>query len=255
MLVRTATDALTTGTGFTQSDTAPKAKTDAQSTAGQSRSAQAKQTLDALLKADKKQRAEAKAEAKRKIEELKERLRMLEQVFRGSPEQMAKAAEQIAKELKAAVKAYGATGGTLTAAESGQAAPQTSGMATGYNEDGNAVGAQPTDPSASAPDDQPVAPNVSGGMAPAQQPGGEVGEPSDSGPGVGTGEDTFKRDVKSLIERLRAVVGRDKRDWDDAGISASTRNVLTGIENDLDHADAASLALSMVPGARVALEV
>lgn len=53
----------------------------------------------------------AKAQAKAKLEQVRERLRILRKLYAGNPREMARALTQLFKELKAAVKAYKEAGG------------------------------------------------------------------------------------------------------------------------------------------------
>ena len=90
----------------------------------QRQEARAKDALTALqtLKSQKSSdNEEKKAAARKKVEDLKARIRSLRMTMVGNPEAMAKMAAQLARELGAAVKAYAAAGGSTA----GMGAPAT----------------------------------------------------------------------------------------------------------------------------------
>ena len=90
----------------------------------QRQEARAKDALTALqtLKSQKSSdNEEKKAAARKKVEDLKARIRSLRMTMVGNPEAMAKMAAQLARELGAAVKAYAAAGGS----PAGMSAPAT----------------------------------------------------------------------------------------------------------------------------------
>lgn len=69
-------------------------------------------TLDTLREQRSSASEEKKAAARKKVDDLKARIRALQMTAVGNPEAMARMAAQLARELGAAVKAYAAAGGS-----------------------------------------------------------------------------------------------------------------------------------------------
>lgn len=92
---------------------------------------------------------EKKAAAKKKIEQIKARLQMLQMAMIGDPKGAARMAAQLAKELGEAVKAYAAAGGS-TAGLGAASGPSTSGAeaATDAPSGEGQAEAQPAEPTA-----------------------------------------------------------------------------------------------------------
>ena len=77
---------------------------------------------------------EKKAAAKKKIEEIKARLQMLQMAMIGDPKGAARMAAALARELGAAVKAYAAAGGSTAGLGAASGAPATGALEAGVAE-------------------------------------------------------------------------------------------------------------------------
>lgn len=84
---------------------------------------------------------EKKAAAKKKIEEIKARLQMLQMAMIGDPKGAARMAAALARELGAAVKAYAAAGGSTAGLGAASGAPATGASGTGGAEAAPEAGA------------------------------------------------------------------------------------------------------------------
>lgn len=133
---------------------------------------------------------------------------MLQQMFSGDPEKLAKAIAQVAKELKAAVKAYGGTDGgsaslTDTATASGQttntaAADEAVTLETGAAE----TGANPDEvPAEVPPHAQASSQNLTPEQRQAQEKQVEAREDSD-----------FAKEVRDLMRKIKALLEQAKAD-------------------------------------------
>ena len=95
--------------------TAPKTTTSSVDNADRARANKlqnAKDALDMMKSAPKKQKDAAKAHAKAKLDQLREQIKLLKRMAGGNPRLMAKQLAALAKELKEALKEYqGADGG------------------------------------------------------------------------------------------------------------------------------------------------
>lgn len=98
---------------------------------------------------------EKKAAAKKKIEEIKARLQMLQMAMIGDPKGAARMAAALARELGAAVKAYAAAGGSTAGLGAASGAPATGALEAGGAEaapeaESGEVAAETSPPEASA---------------------------------------------------------------------------------------------------------
>lgn len=171
----------------------------------------AKDVLARLIEAQKEQREEAKAAARKKVEQLKQRLQMLQQMFSGDPEKLAKAIAQVAKELKAAVKAYGGTDGG-SASLTGTANTADTTVQTGVTKAaGEAVtletgaaetGANPDEvPAEETPHAQTGSQNLTAEQRQAQEKQAEAREDSD-----------FAKEARDLMRKIKALLEQAKAD-------------------------------------------
>ncbi|WP_292035067.1 MULTISPECIES: hypothetical protein [unclassified Brevundimonas] len=87
-----------------------------------------------------------KAAAKKKIEQIKARLQMLQMAMIGDPKGAARMAAQLARELGAAVKAYAAAGGAPAGLGAAPAAPAASGDDAGAAAASDEAMAEPAQP-------------------------------------------------------------------------------------------------------------
>ncbi len=189
----------------------------------------ASQTLQTFVTSEKRQRDTTKAQAEKKVAELKERLRMLEQMFRGSPEQLAKAAAQIARELKAAVQ--------------GLQGDADQGLSAGYDASGGPTGA----PAAPQAADGAEAQSAPAATDPTANAGGD---PTASA--SGKADDTFKNDLKTLIDRLKALMHGHKTG--DGEAANDTGAMLDQIAQDFGSQSVSASLPPSLPGALVSVE-
>ncbi len=133
--------------------------------AAEAKARDAKAALEALSQRRTQASEERKALARKKIEQLKARLQMLQSMAAADPKGTARLAAQLARELGAAVKEYAAAGGT------------TSGMSGGVPQ------------AEAAPAEGQAQTEVQAGAQPGAQPEAQAGADAQAAPGTPSGED------------------------------------------------------------------
>ena len=115
----------------------------------------ARAAVESLIQRTSNASEEKKAAAKKKIEEIKARLQMLQMAMIGDPKGAARMAAALARELGAAVKAYAAAGGSTAGLGAASGAPATGALEAGGAEaapeaESGEVAAETSPPEASA---------------------------------------------------------------------------------------------------------
>lgn len=192
--------------------------TTSQEAARQRKADKAKDAL-ATLQTLREQRSSAseerKAAARKKVEDLKARIRALQMTMGGDPEAVARVAAQLARELGAAVKAYGATGGSTAGV--GGASVSQAGASGSEASEGGTTDSQPVDAEAPVATDLEavdVEDDVSDtGAANAKDPYRQVIERQQAQAAEQANRNAdkeadgkFAADVKGLVAQLRAIL-------------------------------------------------
>jgi hypothetical protein len=142
--------------------TSPPLTTDGPRPAAQSRDEQRLRAAKAALQTYDQQRTEAaeerKAIARKKAEDLKARIQMLRMSMPSDPKAAARMIAALARELGAAVKAYGGAGGGLEAGLAATIAPAAGAEAVAAETAAPTVPAQTTDSGDLPPDEAEAAP-------------------------------------------------------------------------------------------------
>lgn len=195
-----------------------------QDAAQQRKAAKAKEAL-AALQTLREQRSSAgeerKAAARKKVEDLKARIRSLQMTAGGNPEAIAKIAAQLARELGAAVKAYAAAGGSAAGMSGPSASASQAGQASGGEAPAadapaaDAPVAAETQASSAAPSDEEASNGRASerGSANAKDPYRQVIERQQaqaaeqaSRSADKEADNKFAADVKSLVAQLKAIL-------------------------------------------------
>lgn len=223
-----------------------------QEAARQRQAAKAKDALTALqtMREQKSSASdERKAAARKKVEDLKARIRALQMAAVGNPESVARLAAQLARELGAAVKAYGAAGGS-TAAMGGSsisvAGPVATAAPEGEAAAGQAVMVEPATPAPASEAD-----TSDKGAANLRDPYRQVIERQQAQTAEQAhrnadkeADSKFAADVKGLAAQLKAILHqaaeRAKRDGDRAGSAdvQTARKALNQVTDTLGELDA-----------------
>lgn len=228
--------------------------TDGPRTAAQSRDEQRLRAAKAALQTYDQQRTEAaeerKAIARKKAEDLKARIQMLRMSMPSDPEAAARMIAALARELGAAVKAYGGAGGGLEAGLAATVPPATGETVTAET---TAVAPAPTtdsgEPATGETEAAPTDPYRQAAQA-QQTRAAEQARRSESA----KADSEFAAMVKSLMAELKAMARKAERDAKSEGDPSphdlsAVDQTLQGIQSDLG---AAGGALS---GALVSLTV
>ncbi|WP_207484178.1 hypothetical protein [Arenibaculum pallidiluteum] len=190
------------------------------------RTAEAAQALETLRAAPRKTAEDRKAEARAKLDRLKEQMRTLRMFAASDPELVARQARQLARELASAARAYAAAGGTDGGAAMGAGVAAAGGQVTAPAEtqvsgtvpqaagSGVADAAGPLAPPAARDDGQPeTAPSASApasaeGTAPqgASAPDRANRDDGKRAEDGGTEDEDFIREAKRLASELKTVL-------------------------------------------------
>jgi hypothetical protein len=192
---------------------------------------------------------QAKAQAKAKVQQILERLKILRKLYAFDPKRMAQALAQVFKELKAAVKAYAKAGGDeLGAASDAAGAVMGASAQPPSAPDGDAAGKEGREPAAVAP--TPAAQSPSPDHALYDAVTGEVRKAiGEDGLDFVKSVRALSNDIAGLLEtaRTQARAKRPEKSLtdalDDADKSlASLRQEMAAVEQDI-HAAAPEAGL------------
>lgn len=120
--------------------------------AAEAKARDAKAALEALTQRRTQASEERKALARKKIEQLKARLQMLQSMAAADPKGTARLAAQLARELGAAMKEYAAAGGTTSGMSASVPAAAEAAPAEGQAQPGAVPGAQTGSEAQTAPE-------------------------------------------------------------------------------------------------------
>lgn len=189
----------------------------------------------AVLKGDANRNAQAKAVARKKIEELKERLRALRMLFAADPKGMARAAAALAKELGAAVKDYQAAGGSAGEVSSfgdsvvADAPPEAGGAEAKGSMAEPGPNASDTKP---AEDAQAKAANAAYQKTLDRNGRNARSLPPSASPRADE-DRAFADEARKIARQLKTVIDASKQDRDGADEAADAAGTLNDVDRDL----------------------
>jgi len=193
-----------------------------QDAAQQRKAAKAKDALAALRTLSEQRSSvgeERKAAARKKVEDLKARIRSLQMTAGGNPEAIAKIAAQLARELGAAVKAYAAAGGSTA----GMGRPSAS-----ASQAGEASGDQAPAADASVADAPSAAAEVeSGSAAPFDEETSNRGKPE---PGAGKDTDPYRQVIERQQAQAAEQANRSADSEADAKFAADVKGLVAQLK-------------------------
>lgn len=180
---------------------------------------------------------EKKAAAKKKIEQIKARLQMLQMAMIGDPKGAARMAAQLAKELGAAVKAYASAGGSTAGLGAVSSAPATGGAEAATDATSSEAEVEPGSAGQQAPaEDQDAEPARSSN--PYQQ-AVDASRARTAEQAQRSGERHADRDMLDEVKRLaaqikamaqRAAKGSPEGDEAERAITGMEREVQTAVQ-------------------------
>ncbi|MFT4090330.1 MAG: hypothetical protein QM645_06330 [Asticcacaulis sp.] len=228
-----------------------------------------KQALTTLRQQSELRKDEAKALAKKRVDQLKERLKMLEQLPGLDPAAKARLIAQITRELKSAVKAYASAGGT--ASETGTSTGSASSSASATDDAELSEGETATKETPDAPD----IPVPQSGTEDSSKPATEdeatsktatspydvaATRNSDERKSAEAKEDAeFARDVRDMMRKIKLLLDRAKSEAtrDDSGSQEfkDADDALKALDDTLSSVESSAAANGLVSGLRLSLSV
>ena len=199
-----------------QTQPAPETVSEAREAAAQRKLDQAREALTKLTAMRDEQKDSAKAVARKKVAELRARLKALKLLFANNPKALAREAARLARELGAAVKGYAAAGGaagemssaSLTIPSDATGGAAAAGAAPGEGAAEMGTAAQPEAPASGEDADKPL-PNKTGdtGAREADAYRQRLEQQRANGRGRGEQADAeFAREARDLARQIRALM-------------------------------------------------
>lgn len=207
-----------------------------------------KQALTTLKQHTESRKDEAKALAKKRVDQLKERLKMLEQMPSLDPAKKARLIAQLTKELKSAVKAYGAAGGASAEIGTGATSPtpqasETPATTTGDTEDTASDGGEnePRDPARTTAYDSAAS------------------RQTDERKSLKAEEDAaFARDVRDMMRKIKAQLDKAKAEATRDNASEDIKDAeaaLSALDEELGAIESSAAATGLTSGLMLSLSV
>ena len=223
---------------------------------------QAREALTKLTAMRDQQKDTAKAVARKKVAELRARLKALKLLFANNPKALAREAAKLSRELGAAVKGYAAAGGSagemgsasvsVPNDEAGGAAAAGAAPGDGAAEMGTA--AKPEAPASGEDADKPL-PNKTGDTGAREADAYRQRLEQQRADGRGRGEQAdaeFAREARDLARQIRALMQGLKAKQGRPQEAQAAEHALDGVEQDLS-ASAAGMAGVAAPGSMLSL--
>lgn len=204
-----------------------------------------KQALTNLKQHTESRKDEAKALAKKRVDQLKERLKMLEQMPSLDPAKKGRLIAQLTKELKSAVKAYGTAGGASAEIGTGATSPtpQASETPAATTEDTTSDGgeSEPRDPAQTTPYD----------TAASRQTDERTSREAEE-------DAAFARDVRDMMRKIKAQLDKAKaesnRDTTSEDIK-DAESALRALDDELGAIESSAAATGLTSGLMLSLSI
>ncbi|MEM9964483.1 MAG: hypothetical protein AAGC58_03960 [Asticcacaulis sp.] len=209
-----------------------------------------KQALTTLKQHTESRKDEAKALAKKRVDQLKERLKMLEQMPSLDPAKKARLIAQLTKELKSAVKAYGAAGGSSAEIGTGASAPsptspapQASETPTTTTEDtaSDSGESEPRDPAQTTPYD----------TAASRQTDDRTSREAEEDAAFARDVRDMMRKIKAQLDKAKAVSNRDNTSED----IKDAEDALRALDDEIGAIESSAAATGLTSGLMLSLSI